>query len=494
MDAVKLGSLKSIEEFRDHLRGVAAEVPVDSEIFAGADSPLALPLTIEGHSGEISVGNRWAVHPMEGWDGTTEGGPSELTLRRWRHFGESGAKLIWGGEAVAVCADGRANPNQLVIREETLAGLESLKDTLLDAHRERWGTTDDFLIGLQLTHSGRFCRPREKGRLEPRVAYRHPILDVRVGIQDDSPVLSDAEIEALIGDYVRAAVRAGDLGFRFVDIKNCHGYLMHEFLGAHTRRGRYGGSFENRTRMLREIIEGIRRDAPAVEVGVRVSAFDTIPFRPDPLKSSGRKLGPGIPEDYSQSVPYRYGFGLDQNDPTQPDLSESVRLLQLLRELGIRLVNITGGSPYYNPHVQRPAYFPPSDGYQPPEDPLVGVVRQLRAVRDLKAEFPDLCLIGSALSYLQDFLPHVSQALVREGWMDLVGLGRMILTYWALPGDCLEGRPLQKRNVCRTFSDCTTATRNGLVSGCFPLDKHYAQLDAARTLKEFKRGKPEDAQ
>src|SRR5262249_34919657 len=143
------------------------------------------------------IGNRFAVLPMEGWDGTAEGRPSDLTRRRWRHFGLSGAKLIWGGEAVAVRHDGRANPNQLLLNEATGGEIAELRELLLTAHREHFGTTDDLLIGLQLTHSGRFARPNDKRRLEPRVAYRHPYLDERFGVRDNTALLSDDDIARL---------------------------------------------------------------------------------------------------------------------------------------------------------------------------------------------------------------------------------------------------------------------------------------------------------
>jgi len=172
------------------------------------------------------------------------------------------------------------------------------------------------------------------------------------------------------------------------------------------------------------------------------------------------------------------------------DLSETKMFLALLEDLEIRLVNLTAGSPYYNPHIQRPALYPPSDGYQPPEDPLVGVARQMEMVRELKMQFSSLIVVGTAYSYLQDFLPNVAQAALREGWVDFVGLGRMILSYPGLLHDASEGRPLQHRLVCRTFSDCTTAPRKGLPSGCYPLDEHYKSSELAVKLKAAKARRP----
>jgi 2,4-dienoyl-CoA reductase-like NADH-dependent reductase (Old Yellow Enzyme family) len=185
-------------------------------------------------------------------------------------------------------------------------------------------------------------------------------------------------------------------------------------------------------------------------------------------------------------LPYRWGFGVNVENPIEPDLADAVRFLSLLRELGIRLVNISAGSPYYNPHVQRPTLFPPSDGYLPPEDPLVGVARQMNAARALKHEFPDLLIVGTAYTYLQDFLPNVAHAAVREGWVDSVGLGRMVLAYPELPLQVIEGRVLDRKRLCRTFSDCTTAPRNGLPSGCYPLDAHYKNSEMAAQLSEIK--------
>lgn len=483
---IAVGGLRTVEAFCEHLRGLGLDIPCDRELLAGEESPLARPIRV----GDLHVGNRFAIQPMEGWDGTPDGRPGENTFRRWKHFGQSGAKLIWGGEAVAVCHEGRANPNQLLINEQTRDDLARLRDTLVAGHRAAAGSTDGLLIGLQLTHSGRLSCPNVFGKKEPRILYRHPILDRRAGIGPDEPLMSDGEIRELIETFCRAARIARQIGFDFVDVKHCHGYLGHEFLSAHTRDGDYGGPFENRTRFLRQVVEGIRAEAPGLEIGVRLSAFDSVPFRPDPDRSSPGKPGPGVPEPFEHLLPYRFAFGANPDRPLEMDLSEPARLLALLREWGVRLVNVTAGSPYTTPHLQRPALYPPSDGYQPPEDPLTGVARQMRAVRDLKEKFPDLLIVGTAYSYLQDYLPHVAQAAVRQGWVDVVGLGRMVLAYPRLPLDVLEGRPFDSKRVCRTFSDCTTAPRNGLPSGCYPLDPHYKQSAQAASLKAAKRAKP----
>jgi 2,4-dienoyl-CoA reductase-like NADH-dependent reductase (Old Yellow Enzyme family) len=417
---------------------------------------------------------------MEGWDAHRDGSPSELTLRRWRHFGLSGAKLIWGGEAAAVQPDGRANPNQTLATPSNKAGLAALLNECVTAHRQTFDTTDDLVVGLQLTHSGRFCRP-DGTKLAPRIAYHHPLLDAKFGIRpdDDSVVWTDDDLERLIDAYVAAAGLARDVGFQFVDVKACHGYLLHEFLSARSRPGRFGGDLAGRSRLLLTIIRRVREAFPNLTVLVRLSIFDSLPY------ATSRDVGQ--PMEHAHLLPYRYGFGVDELHPLQHDLTEGIALLRLLQAAGVPAVNISCGSPYYNPHIQRPAIFPPSDGYQPPEDPLVGVVRQIQAARACKSAVPDLPMVGTGYTYLQDFVPHVAQAVVRAGWIDLVGLGRMVLSYPELPTDTLTRGPTERKKVCRTFSDCTTAPRNHLPSGCYPLDPFYKQRPEADEVKRVKQ-------
>lgn len=480
-DYPKVGSFDGIAGFKRYLADNAIDIPCDDIVATGPDAPLAQPIDVLGRR----IPNRFCIQPMEGWDGLPDGNPSENTIRRWKRFGESGAKFFWGGEAVAVRPDGKANPDQLTYTPDTVTGIAKLRDELLTSHRATFGTADDVVLGLQLTHSGRFCRPTDKKRLDPVILYRHPLLDKKFGLKADHPVMTDDEIARLIESYIQAAAWARQGGYDFVDIKHCHGYLGHEFLSAYTREGKYGGSFENRTRFLREIVEGIRAAVPGLPIAVRVSIFDLVPFKPDPARSVPGKMGPGIPE--TVELPYRYAFGVDANEPTRPDLTEPKQFLALLRALGISLVNLTSSSPYYNPHTMRPALYPPSDGYHPPEEPLVGVARHLHAVRELKAAFPDLTMVGSAYTYLQEYLPNVAQATVRQGWTDFVGLGRMVLAYPDLPRDVLSGAGVQTKRLCRTFSDCTTAPRNGLVSGCYPLDAFYKKSPEMKVLAAAKK-------
>jgi len=470
---VRVAALKNADIFRRHLAAGGIELGFDDSLLAPAESPLGRPFERD----DVRVGNRFCVLPMEGWDGTTDGEPSDLTHRRWHRFGASGAKLIWGGEAVAVRHDGRANPNQLLMSERTEPSLAALRDTLVSAHRERFGSNadGDLYLGLQLTHSGRFARPNVWNRAEPLAAHANPILDRRFpgGVQ----VMSDDDIDRLIDDFIAAARRAYAIGFQFIDIKHCHGYFGHELLSARERPGKYGGSLENRTRFLFAVADGIRAAVPGLRLGVRLSAIDSVPFK----KTSD---GPGEPE--APISEYHHGFGVSDDASLDRALDESREMLRLMQSRGIRWVCVTAGSPYYCPHMVRPALFPPIDGYEPPEDPLRGVARQVRVTAQLKAEFPDMVFVGSAYTYLQEWLPHVAQYTLRHDMADFIGLGRMMVSYPDFAADVLAGRPLTRKLVCRTFSDCTTGPRLGLVSGCYPLDPFYVNHPHAAALKEAK--------
>jgi NADPH2 dehydrogenase len=470
----RVASLKTAAAFRAHLAASGIALELDDLLSPPAESPLAQPIDVDG----VRVGNRFCILPMEGWDGTTDGEPSDLTRRRWRNFGISGAKLIWGGEAVAVRHDGRANPNQLLIAPRTQKALAALREHLLDAHRERFGANADadLYLGLQLTHSGRFSKPNTNDRPEPLPACPHPAIDRRFA--DGVRVLSDSDLDRLIDDFIAAARLAWDAGYAFVDVKACHGYLGHDLLGARARQGRYGGSLENRTRFMRRVIEGLRAELPSLAVVVRLSAFDVVPFR--------KRVEDGVGEPNPDAADVDYGFGVIRDGDLNHALDDSRAVLRMLEGLGVRWICVSAGSPYYNPHIQRPAMFPPLDGYEPPEDPLCGVARQIEATALLKKDFPRLLFVGSGYSYLQEWLPNVAQYQVRTGRTDFVGLGRMVLAYPELAADVLAGRPLRRKSICRTFSDCTTGPRMGMISGCFPLDPFYMARPEAETIKKVR--------
>lgn len=471
----RVAQLKTPEVFTEYCKSVGAKVPFDLSWSIGDENKFSDEYKLDSGS---SIGNRFCILPMEGWDGTPEGNPTDHVRRRWKNFALSGAKLLWGCEAVAVQHDGRANPNQLFINESNLSEFQSLYDLLIETHKEKFGTTEDLLIGLQLTHSGRFSKPNSKTKPEPQILYNHPILDDKLNLAADYPKITDEEINQLINDFVQAAVWAQQIGFNFVDIKHCHGYLGHEFLSGYDREGEFGGDLHHRTQFLRSIVEGINEKAPGLKVGVRLSAFDFMPYKPGDDKV-------GVPALGSEKE-YKYAFG-GSSDGMSMDLQETYDLLHIFEEMGIQLVCITAGSPYYNPHIQRPALFPPSDGYLPPEDPLVGVGRQIEATAKIKKEFPNMAIVGSAYSYLQEWLPNVAHEVLDKNMADFVGLGRMVLSYPEMPEDVINGEMLKRNKICRTFSDCTTAPRNGMLSGCFPLDPYYKKMPEATELKELKK-------
>ncbi len=459
----------SAEALRARLDELGLDLPVDDVVDPAGDLSRPLQVPSADPVAPMVAPNRFAILPMEGWDAEPDGAPSDLVRRRWRRFGASGAGLVWGGEAAAVRSDGRANPQQLVIAGHTVDAVASLRAELLDAAAEV-GVAP--VVGLQLTHSGRWSRPN--GEPAPRTARLDPVLDERVGA-GPSTLLSDDELDELVATFVAAAGLAADAGFDFVDVKACHGYLGHELLMAHDRPGRYGGDLAGRTTFLRSIVDGIRSARPELGIGVRLSLYDPGPLRPGP---------DGVVEPVPGSLP---GFGSVGADG-EPDLSDATEVVRLLADHGVRMICTTASSPYWAPAVQRPAWFPPSDGALPARDPLVDAVVMLRAARDLRAAAPaGTVVVGTGFTYLQQLLPEAGQALVREGWVDSVGLGRMVLSYPELPADVLGGRSVQTRKVCRTFSDCTTAPRNGLVSGCYPLDPFYKERPERVELAAIKR-------
>lgn len=468
------GHFRSAADFAAHLQTIDPSWQIDADVPAGG--ALAQAIAVHGRT----LGNRFACHPMEGWDGTEDGRVTDLTLRRWRNFGRSGAALVWGGEAFAVQRDGRANHRQLYLDPKVDAGatMANLLLALREGAAEAGLNPEDQFVGLQLTHSGRFSRP--DGPPAPLVAHRHPQLGIKYPHTKDAHQLTDGELEGLGHNYVKAAKLAQTAGFDFVDIKTCHGYLLHELLGARAREGSYGGDFAGRTRLFERIVAGIRAECPGLHIGVRLSFADLLPFEKDPETSRGRGM--------TCELPYVHGFGVNQNDPSQFDLSEPIQLLQRYEQLGIELVNVTLGSPYYNPHLQRPAAYPPSDGYQPPADPLHYVRVHLHAVRAAKQAAPNLKFVGTGYTYLQEWLANVAQYEVRNGHVDFVGLGRMLLSYPEMPRDVIAGEAVQRKRICRTFSDCTTAPRNGMISGCFPLDPFYKAMPEAKQVKALRDG------
>jgi NADPH2 dehydrogenase len=445
--------------------------------FSADLSPLFQPARL----GPFAVGNRFCIQPMEGCDGTREGAADELVFRRYERFGGGGAKLIWG-EATAVAEEGRANPRQLLINEQTLPGLEKMLHVCRRAHRDAVGRDDDLVVGLQLTHSGRYSYRR------PLLAVHDPILDPLTvvdkstgqGVDASYPLLDDDYLKRLVDRYVAGAKLAHKVGYQFVDIKQCHRYLLNELLAAQDRPGPYGGSFENRTRLGREIIQAIRAAAPGLVVASRMNVYDCIPYRKSETKAEG--------EPCPWQAPLRCAWGTSARDPFTPDLTEPLRWISVMRQLGVACVNVSMGSPYATPHVIRPFEYPPPDGYETPEHPLIGVDRHFRLAAQVQEAFGDLPVVGSGYSYLQEFMPAAGAANVAAGRATFVGVGRATLAQPDFVRQLAEHGKLERKRICRTFSYCTALMRSKhnelgqFATGCPPFDKEvYGPIwEAAR--------------
>ena len=437
--------------------------------FSNDLAPLFQPLTI----GTRTVGNRWCVHPMEGCDGELDGRPGELTFRRYRRFGDGGAKMIWG-EACAVTDEARANPRQILLNESTKADFARLVAECRAAHRAANGDDSDLLIGLQLTHSGRYSYRR------PLIATHDPLLVGRYKVTTDTPLISDEALKRLVDDYVAAAKLAVEVGFDFLDVKQCHRYLLNELLGARNRPGPYGGNLENRTRLPREIFQAIRAAVPSyIILATRLNVFDGIPFT---------DAGAPVPH----SLPLLNGWGMSESDPLTPDLAEPLAWVAEMRTLGVQLVNVTMGNPYAQPHFGRPFETPPPDSYESPEHPLLGVNRHFHATELVQRSQPDLAVVGTGYSYLQDFLPQAAAANVSDNRVSLVGVGRASLSQPDWVRQLREQGTLDRKRICRTFSYCTALMRakdhplGQYPTGCPPFDKE-AFGDVWKEVQELRK-------
>ncbi len=419
--------------------------------------------------GSLRIPNSLAVQPMEGCDGEPDGRPGKLTVRRYERFASGGAGLVWM-EAIAVVPEGRANPRQLWLNADSRHSFAEMVRMMRDRASESMGSDFRPLIVAQLTHSGRYSKP--DGIARPMIPVRDPYRDPMTPeplpttsrssrIPDNHPLITDDELDRLQSAYVRAAELAFEAGFDAVDIKSCHGYLINELLAAHTRKGKYGGSFENRTRFLLEVIERIRKELGEVAITTRMGVHDRIP--------------------------YPYGWAVDPEDYTRPDLSEPKRLITELVRHGVRMVNITVANPYYNPHVNRPFNEPVCGGYPQPEHPLTGVKRMIDLAGEIQSAFPDVAIIGSGYSWLRQMMPYAAAASKYHGLTTLVGVGRMAFAYPDFAKDILRNGQLDSERVCLGCSACTQIMRDGGRTGCVVRDARvYGPI--------FRRGRMSDRQ
>nr|MBQ4319731.1 TIM barrel protein [Clostridia bacterium] len=388
-------------------------------------SVLNTPLEVAG--GRMTLKNRLTIHPMEGFDGKFNGGPDELTFRRYERFAKSGASLIWF-EATAIVEEARTSKRQLWINKDSADDFKRIREEM---HKN----APDVPVVMQLTHSGRFSAPQ--GKSAPVIAYHNPILNQRLNVPADLPVVTDDYLDSLVDRFVEAATLAKECGFDGVDIKNCHRYLMSELMSAYNREGRYGGSFENRTRLMRDVVKAV--NAKFGKDLVIVSRF-------------------GI----CDAIEYPYGFGVDKENPNIPDLSEPIALLSELMKDGLAMIDMTMGTPYFNPHVNRPYA---TGGYAHPEHPLAGTERLIHYTGELKKALPDLKIIGTGYSYLGESAQYVGAGAVSEGYCDAVGFGRMAFAYPDFAKDILAGQ-YDKKKACITCGKCTEIMRKHMTTGC----------------------------
>jgi 2,4-dienoyl-CoA reductase (NADPH2) len=393
--------------------------------------------------GPLTVPNRLAVQPMEGADADESGSPGPLTFRRYRRFAAGGAGLLWF-EAAAVVPEGRSNAHQLLLIAENLPGFKRLVDETRAAAADGPLGHDPVLM-LQLTHAGRFAK--RGGRPAPLAAQRNPYLDSLLKTDGEFQPITDLELDALKARFADAAELAADAGFDGVDLKACHGYLVGELLAARARtESRYGGALlENRARLLIETAAEIKRRRPDRLLAVRLGLCDGLP----------------IP----------FGFGGSADDPERPDLVEPIAVARELRARGLDLLNVTLGIPSFRPHLGRPFDRPPAGGSTPPEHPLTGVARLLKAAAGMQAALPGLPVIGTGFSWLRQHFPGVASGAIGRGDMALAGVGRLAFAAPDFATDLKRDGALSPRKVCVACSHCSELLRAGRPAGCVVRDR-----------------------
>jgi len=394
----------------------------------------------------VRIPNRLAVHPMEGCDGDEDESPGLLTKRRYERFARGGAGLIWF-EAVAVVPEGKASPRQLHITENNLSGFEDIIKLIKKSAREVYGQRHEPVVIMQLTHSGRFSKPR--GTFEPVIACKNPFMENKYKNEDIARIITDEELEKLEDEFVKAALLAKKAGFDGVDIKACHHYLASELLSAFTRSGRYGGDFKGRTRFLLNMVDKVR-DAVGKDLilASRLNIYD--------------------------GMAYPYGWGVDKEDYLKPDFTEPLQLAGLLWERGVRMLDITMGTPYLNPHVNRP--YDQGD-YVPPEHPLEGAARMVNGIGVIQKAYPEMAIVGTGYTYLRHFSPYLAAGSLENGLATLIGFGRMALAYPDFAADILNKGELSSRKSCVCCSKCAKLLRAGANTGCVVRDaEKYAPI------------------
>ncbi|MBE6590157.1 MAG: flavin oxidoreductase/NADH oxidase [Ruminococcaceae bacterium] len=401
-----------------------ASIPYTEDI-----SILARPIKLGAHT----LSNRICYQPMEGCDGTRAGAPDELTVRRYLRFAKGGAGLIWF-EATAIVPEGRANPRQMYLSEETKSTFASLVSEIKETCLRENGFEP--VVVCQLTHSGRWSKPQ--GVPAPLVAYNKPIFEGSNPLPPTA-IVTDDYLDTLAERYVTSAKLAREVGFDGVDIKACHGYLLSELLNAYLRDGKYGGTYENRTRLFMNATEAVRAATPGdFIIGSRFNAYD--------------------------GYAYPYGMG-DSGTPGVPDLSEAARIAADLEARGATLLNVTMGCPYTNHEVNRPTVNALE------EPPYRSIERMLDGARAVAMAAPRALVVSSGLSFLGSLAPNVSAAGIAAGDYHIAGFGRQTFSYPELARDITKSGGMDKKKLCLTCGKCTQLMRNAKTPGCVIYDK-----------------------
>ena len=440
---------KSLAEVQEKARELGLHLP-----FAGDTHVLAEPLQVRS----VTLANRLGVAPMEGADSLPDGSPSEYTVRRYVNEAIGGSAVIWF-EAISIVEEGRSSQTQLLISRENLdaykAMVEKVKKAGLDANGY-----EPYLI-LQANHSGRYSNPGNKPA--PMIAYRHPELE-QYRAADDSCIVSDDYLKSLEEKFGLSAGLAKEAGFDAVDIKSCHGYLLAELNSAYNRPGPYGGSFENRTRLLRN---GILAAKPYEDEHFMVTC----------------RLG--LYDGYA----WPWGFGVSEGSGLAPDLAESIRLVRELHdELGLDMMDLTMGNPYATTHVTRPF---DKGKYQPDEHPFVGLDRMINGIGAVKKAVPEMTILASAPTYLRQYADLYAAGAVEEGLCDGMLFGRMAFADPDFANEIVKNGRIDPKRVCMACGCCGDLIRAHKPTGCVVRDPDTF-LPFYREFQEIKKTQPKN--
>lgn len=419
---------KSAEELRKHASDMGVELPWSDDYKVLFDSY---------NIGSLKVPNKFVIHPMEGFDANPNGSPGELTNRRYQRFAKGGSGLIWI-EATSVTQDGRSNPAQLYINRKNKSDFSKLVDSIHENSKLPGSQPGEVKTAIQLTHSGRYSKP--DGKPAPLVAFPDKRFDP---VSVKAVELTDDDFKRIRDAHIEGAILAEKAGFDALDIKICHGYLLHEILFAKGRmNSEFGGKeLDKRIRIVEEILKGIQETTRA-ELIIRINVFDGL----------------------------EGGFGVSDSDAMSPDLTELKELIARLDQKGVALWSITAGIPYVNPWIGRPFDLPTKNTNTAPEHPMLGVNRLISLASEV-SKITNVPVVGTGLSWLRQYFPFVAAGIIKEKRANAIGMGRMSFAYPDLPNDLFKHASVDPKKVCVACSGCTSRMREGLTSGCIIRDR-----------------------